>query len=513
MSETNSPTNPLQNAGPLIKVRQHEVYDQDVERDRVMLGQRVLRYDQEVDQRFTPDFTPEFGKLDVGIQNNQNARRSHFQYVILDTEDLFEPLDQTRFQRDFGGVNLTTRTEILDATSGLPATADDTLLVVNSTVEHLDRAHAIRKTTTVDRWAQLDKINPKDPEAGGNKTIERSQVVAKGTTPPSGVNVLSAEIRDLTESQALLVYKFAPDGFRSKFSYFDTDEDGLGCKTVVEEKIVEPNFTRPETDYLTVEQKLVDLGNGKLQFVKKSVTSWPTFTDYEEDPETGLRVEVKREILNRDDMPTIDYGEAGKIKRLKILDCRKALLVTRTANISSFESKTIQEYHNVSFYFPSYLDPANPFSIQGFRRTVDTETGAETYATSVTTNRTSDHTFKIPCKFVITFHSAPPTISEIFQFKPIDLRLESSAFRIFENDVLCDAGILAFRDADTAARLTFNIPASSPTASEYKEMMRLRSEVLIADDITRWNYNLWKRVRVYLKMPDIRLTLGGYLSY
>jgi hypothetical protein len=512
MSENNSPTGPLQNKGPLIKVGQHEVYDQDVERDGKLVCQRVLRYDQEVDQRFEPNFTPQFGLLGVELKNDRNARRSHLQYLLLDTEDLFEPLDVTNFQREFGGVNPTTRTEVLDATEEFPSPEADALLVVSSSVRHVDRAHAIRTTTEVERWAQLDKVNPKDPDAGGNKTIERRQVVAKNTTLPSGNGVLQAELQDLTETQSLLTYKFAPDGFRSKFSYFDTDEDGLGCETVVEEKLVEPNFTKPETDYLTIDQKLVDLGNGKLLFTKKSVNAWPTFTDTEEDPETGLKIEVKREILDRDNMPSITYGEVGKIKRLKILDCRKALLVTRTANISQFEAKTIEEWHNVSYYFPAWLDPTNPFSIQGFVVNTGSET-TDNYASAVTTNRASDHTFKIPCKFVITFHSTPPTISEIFQFKPIDLRLESTSFRIYENDVLCDAGLLAFRDAQTSARLTFNIPASSPTASEFKEMMRLRTEVLIADDIIKWNYNLWKRVRVYLKMPDIRLTLGGYLSY
>lgn len=488
------------NASPPIIESWHDIYDQDPERDRGMLGQNVLRETREVDARHVPDFTPTFGLLDVRIQNEKNARRGKFTYLFLNTDDLFQPQQKKRVLEELGGVDVTTTTEIVDATAGLPAPTADGLLVAEASIRHFDRAHGIKETTTVASWAELKTKVATDPDAGGNRTVETKQVVAPATSVPTGSDVVSAELQEISPTKAMLVVKRAPDGFREKLSRLYTDNDGFGCSTQVTEQVKDLGFTPPALDYLTISQELLDNGNGKLLFRKKTISAWPVFIDTEEEPETGKKVTIRREILDVASLPVITYGEARKIKTLKNLDCRKASLVTREID-SSILTHTELEYHNVSYYFPAYLSPDKPFSIA----TVATS------ASSIATNRASDHTFKIPCRFEITYHSTIPTISEVFQFKPVDLKLDTPDFSVIENDVLVDGGVLSFYSGSFP--VTYNIPASSPTATEYLQMMADGDEVLIADDVSKWKFNLWKRIKVYMPIPDISQSLAGYLSY
>lgn len=498
---TKSPKHLGSNASPPIIQSWHDVYDQDPERDGKFLCQNVLRETREVDARFVPDFTPTFGVLDKRIENERNARRSKLTYLYLDTDNLFTPQIKKRALNELGAVDTTTTIEVVDATAGLPAPTADGLLVLESTTTQYDRAHGVRETVNASSWAELKTKIATDPEAGGNRTVESKQVVAPGTAVPTGSDVVSARLEELSPTKAMLVVKRAPDGFRQKLSKLYTDNAGLGCQTQIIEEVKDPGFVPPAMDYLTVSQELLDQGNGKLLFRKKTVTQWPIFIDAEEEPETGIKVTIRKEILDVATLPAFVSGEARKVKTLKNLDCKKALLITREID-ATILSHTEIEWHNVSYYFPAYLQPDLPFSVEEL---------VGTGSSIIATNRASDHTFKIPCRFEITYHSTLPIVDEVFQFKPVDLRVSSINVNITENDVLVDGGVLTFRE--DYQNLSYNIPGSSPTATEYLEMMENEEEVLISDDVTRWKYNLWKRIKVYLKIPDISQTLGGYLSY
>tara|TARA_R110000803_G_scaffold90465_1_gene157850 strand:- start:2359 stop:3483 length:1125 start_codon:yes stop_codon:yes gene_type:complete len=237
-----------------------------------------------------------------------------------------------------------------------------------------------------------------------------------------------------------------------------------------------------------------------------TVSAWQVFTDEEEEPETGEEVLVERKIILPATM-TETKGESRKVKTVKILDEKKALVVTRTIDIAIL-STTYTEYHNVKYYFPSYMDATNPMSI--------IDIGNFRVAASV--NKSSDHEFTIPCRFATTYHTSAITPSEIFQFKAVDVNLSYPA--ISANNVLTDEGVVQFSwvssvDASTGddqySNMSYGISASSPTTTEYLALMG--TEVLIIDEVVRWKYNLWKRTKVYLTIPDLSLGLDGYLSY
>lgn len=243
-----------------------------------------------------------------------------------------------------------------------------------------------------------------------------------------------------------------------------------------------------------------------------TVDSWQIFTDEAEEPETGLEVLIERKILDASTMPAETKGVAREVKTVKILDEKKALIITRTID-AAILSSTFTEYHNVKYYFPSYMDAGNPVSISDiFDKIV------------VTVNKSSDHEFTIPCRFETTYHTSAVTPAEIFQFKPIDINLSEPP--IFANNVLTDEGVLQFSlpyvtGTDVVGGLStkqvetgffsYGISASSPTTTEYLALMG--TEVLIADEVTRWKYNLWQRTKVNLTIPDLSLGLGGYISY
>jgi hypothetical protein len=269
--------------------------------------------------------------------------------------------------------------------------------------------------------------------------------------------------------------------------------------------LVETGYTMPAATWLTAISTLVELGNGLSRYTRADVSSWPEYVDLEEDPTTGLEVTVTRTIVNRASPPTFGAGTPRYVNNIKWIDAYKGLQVKRMIH-SDILTEEWEEFHGVKYYFPAYMEPSAPFSLL--------DDGAGNWV--LTPNKSSDVNVTVPCRFLITYHTTPQVPDEIFQFKPVDLHLYSPQFRVLESDVLCDEGTLSFPLVDYGAPSIFHLewalPASSPTATEFTGSL-VGTEQLIADDCIRWNYNLYRRTRVYMKIPNFNLGLGASLSY
>lgn len=248
-------------------------------------------------------------------------------------------------------------------------------------------------------------------------------------------------------------------------------------------------------------------GNVAKYTFKELDDDWPEQTDYEEESETCREISVLRRIHSSD--PGLSGPTPRFMYSVQQLDDYKWLETIREIEVGIL-SYTLNEQHNVEYYFPSYLDATDPFFVVSFGS-----------GFSIASNKSSDVSLKLPARFETTYHTSPPAASTLFQFVPIDIDFAATnSLRIYAQNVITDGGTLQFRGAYpdpgaiggwTWVDLDFEFGASSPTTTAYKALMG--TEQLIGEEISRWKFCLWKRTKIFLTLPNLNLTLGGGVGY
>lgn len=468
------------------------------------IGNVIYIYDQEVDVLNHPDLTPVFGTVDTKQYNEKNRRRSRVRSEEVDVYDLFSKLKKDRHAaQELGGGQVTTTITLEDASSALADPTANDLTLIGSTTEHRNRAHGIRVDTRVDQWNEFVKEEfAYHPDATGGDLQETHHIVAAGTAVPTGATILEARNVYVDDEKVNQIVRKSPGGFGTMTVESLLDEEAMGAPGTDNIKIVDLPYAMPAATYQTVKSVLQDLGTGKGRYIRKDVT-WPTYVDEEEESTTGKEVLVTREVIDSSLLPLYTKGTARTVHQVKHIN-EKAALHTQRVIDASILTDTWTEYHNVEYYFPSYLEPTGPFALINAGNNF-----------VIAPNQSSDLTVKIPCRFEITYHTTPQIPANIFQFKPVDLNLISPEFRLTLRDIICNSGTLYFRFQDglgSYVQVQWTIPASDPTASYYINTL-MGSEVLIADDSTRWKYNLYRRVQVYMTIPDLSVGMNTQIGY
>lgn len=475
-------------------------------RDAESDGIKVTEVQQEADVNSAPELGPTFGVLSERFENPEgNDRRGKFVKKTWDTADPWLKITKRLALENGAGVATETETKYIDITSGVPAPTSNGLLVVSSEITAFDRAHGIQKDVVVDQWNPLVTTKNNDSDAFGGTTTESRQIKLTSDALPSNTALTLANYKEAIDSvKSWHVLKTAAS-FGTLVNKDGLTEESLGVGSTVTIDIEDDTFVMPDPGFRTLVSKLVQSKANPKQFVYTRAeldADWPNFIDYEEEPETGLLVTVSRNIVDNDTAPTLTAGAARHTRKLKRLDNQKWLYVDREIH-EDVLTTTFQERHNVKYYFPSYLSATTPFLIINAGE-----------STAVSPNKSSDHVFSIPCRFEITYHSSVPAVSEVFQFKTIDMHLTTPQFSIHENDIVCDGGTATFFiNTETAGNFIFSytFPSSSPTTTEY--LAAMGTEKLIADTVQRWKFNLWRRTKVWLKLPEIQSSLSGSLGY
>jgi len=277
-----------------------------------------------------------------------------------------------------------------------------------------------------------------------------------------------------------------------------------------------------DLDFKTLEHKLFKLKGKSERYVVTRIDSWPALVMQEEEGTTGLKVTTTKTF--HDTAPDIGTNGTGRfVESVKQISTRLWAKIVREIH-SSVLTETWQEYHPVEYRFPSYLDEVQPFIILDLVED----------RTLINTLKSSAQRLKIPCLFEITYSETVPVISDVFQFKPVDISVRTTDGLLEEKGILTDgATIFIFVDPNRdklreqlhaedityaefinkirGYEVSFDFPASSPSTTQYKALMG--TNVLIADDVTRWKFNLYRRVKVWMKMPDLATNLDGSLTY
>lgn len=445
--------NPDNNAA--IKGKSIEVLRQ---RSAEVDGNEVIETDQQVNHHEDVN-EPEFGLLDSKVYNEGNSNKSRRRNRRINVDNLVTATDQAHQGLESLGADTL---EISRSYVELPgATPDSGHLVLESEIQFIDEKNGKKTTKSVEAWQPRVTVNKADPEADGEVTTTTQQVVAAADAWPA---------RTLN----------------------------------------------------TVSAVRTQIGQDKFRQVVKVADSRPTMVSSEEEPTTGKKVTTTRTIL--DSAPSFaDDGTPRFVTTVKHAGKDRWLKVVREID-DSILSTTFQEHHPVEYYFPAYLDEDQPFIILDFAddRTI------------INTLKSSAQRLRVPCLFETTYHTTLPTLSTIFQFKPVDITLRTTDGVVDERGVLTDGATItitveANRDklseqlqagAITYAQYmaavdgydaVFEFPPSSPSTTEYKALMD--TVVLIADDMIRWKYNLYRRTKVWMKIPDLATNLDGSLSY
>jgi hypothetical protein len=463
---------------------------------------------------------PRFGLLQSRVYNERNANKSRREDTFVDVYDLQElATTEAKGLEELGADDVTTTTSLVDATTTTP-THD--FLRISDKIVQTDRNHADREIRTVESWnPRVDRI-VNSPEGGGNDLFIRRQVVRHDDPIPTGSNIEAFKREQIGQDKYLDTYTYADGGHGTL-----TTEDNFGvesCKTVTETRKVPLDFELPAKSIDTVAESLQQIDGHKKIYTKTILPNgWPQLVSYEEEPVTGKRVEVTRTIHGTE--PTVAVnGAARRVVSVRHTGCDRWTKVIREID-PSILTETFYEYHSVEYDFPSYLDPDTPFVIHSLG-------GGKELINAV---KSSPHRFKIPCRFEITYHTSAPTAAEVFQFKPVTIEVDIPGRSIRERvitdaltittDVFNEAYINVVTGnpppAYAITEVTFNFPASYPTATNYIKLMRGEPftdndpphEALILEDSSRWKYNLWRRVRVYMKFPDLTQALDDSLIY
>ena len=366
-----------------------------------------------------------------------------------------------------------------------------------------------KRTTTWDSanaYSLPDKTHRGLEEMGAREVTSTRTMVPAGTATTEGHLILEDRVRDIDQVHAEQV-QITVEAWQETTRENQRDPRAGGARTVERRQVVQEADAWPTEDGDTIELSRREIGPDKfLQVNLRAEDGWPTLVSYEEEPTTGKQVTVTRDVVTSAPTFSVD-GDPRFVESI-----REATEGHWARTIREIEATiltdTWTEWHNVDFYFPAYLDEDDPFLVQ--------DMGDSTLINAL---KSSDLRVKIPCKFDITYHTSAQVPSEIFQFKPVDIRLNTPYMAVHEDNVITDGATITFRAPASAyyasgfELVTFQFPASSPTTTEWKAMMATNEEKLIADESTRWKYNLYKRVRVYLRMPDLRNGLDGSLYY
>lgn len=492
--------------------------------DATTQGNTVTTTDGKVDHGDSPRACF-FGLLQSRIYNERDSNVSRLEEKLLDTDDLHLLINPThKGLEELGAENITSESIPVDITEGAVAQLTETgNLILGQSISAQDRFHGVLTTERVGSWQPRTTRAEGSPDGLGNDVLTTKQVkAAVDALPTTNVNTLALTREQIGNDKFLQTHVTLPDG--SGTLTHKNSFGASGSPTVETVKRVALDFSFPTPELNVVRQTLrhVD-GFGKIFTKEVLPDGWPTLVSYEEEPTTGKKVTVTRSVLGA--APTFaTNGTARIVDTVKHTGTNRWARVTREID-ESILSETFYEYHSVDYYFPAYLDEDNPFLVMNIGGT-----------TMINPLRSSSHTFKLPCRFEITYHSTVPTASEVFQFKTIDIVLKTLDGTIDERKVITDgttigirvavgniAGLLAagfiassfvhLGNGTWASEIQFEFGGSSPTTTEYKAMMSADEEVLIADDSTRWKYNLWRRVKVYMKIPNVSAGLSGSLIY
>ena len=431
------------------------------DRSEETFGNEVFETDQQVNHGADPT-VPTFGVLSSRVYNEKNSNKSRRRDRRIDTDNLVTSEDQQRVGiEDLGADSLIVTKSYVELPGGAP---DSGFTVIESELKFIDEKNAIKTTKSVDAWNPRTIRNTADPEADGEATTTTKQVVQSGDTwPTRSVNTIS-----LTRTQ---------------------------------------------------------IGDAKFLQTLKVADSRPTLVSTEEESTTGKKVTITRTIHSS--APSFnDDGTPRFVKNVKHAGKDRWLQVIREID-DSILTTTFQEYHPVEYIFPAYLDEDTPFLV--FQAAED--------QTLINSLRSASQRLRVPCLFETTYHTTLPTLSSIFQFKPVDIRLRTPDGMVDESNVLTDGAIISFRLQPTelylrnlmesytrgdiswttylarsnGADVDFEFPPSSPSTTEYKALMG--TVVLIADDMTRWKYNLYRRTKVWMRIPNLATNLDGNINY
>ena len=458
----------------------------------------------------------EFGLLSSQVYNERNGNKSRIKNTYVDVEDLHELPSVTHSGLDNLGADDTYSSTILrDATDLSVDDLESGHFVVNSAFKGLDRKHGNFEKTYVKEWQPRVAEGRFAREAGFNRTTT-TKLVVKATDPWPDVDATTIDQtrEHIGKDKFLQTHVEAPEGFGS-FQLWDMF--GMeNCKTITEHSPVPFTLTAGDNDLDTIVSKVVELTPNQNMYVKTWLPEgWPVLTSYEEEPTTGVRVKVTREVVGVAD--TVQNAVVGKSVNVKQVGCGKYVRVTREIDDegdTGISNKKEIEHHHVEYDFPQYLDPDNPFPKYS--------TGAGTpespyvdYLSYGNPNLSSTHRLKVPCRFEITYHKTFPVLSEVFQFKTIDF--QSDGWQIistsggvplsfnFSNIITDEFDFVTFMYHQGLHVLTTEtIPNSSPNASNYVDHMRDGDEAMILEEITKWKYNMYRRVQVFMIFPDLR---------
>lgn len=480
------------------RVTKGKILEVERRQDSNTEGNTQLTEEWEVSHGSAPT-SAAFGLIESVIINDENHRKSKQRETRLDVDDLFTLPSLEKVGLDeLGGDEIESTSIPVDPSLGLDALTNSGHLVTSSRVVQTDRANAKLEESKVVSWNPRKIEVKKAAEATGADIEVTKQVVADATEwPTTDENTLG-----LKRTQV------GADKFLQEFSEVSseagilTSDDAFGFEghpTVTTRQRVDSSFSLPAKDALTVAQRLEHQDGFNKIYIKTNVkTGWPELVSYDHEPISGKRVEVLRTFSSTE--PTVGVNATPRVvTTAKQTGVDRWAVVNRTID-PSILTTTFSEYHPVEYRFPPYLDEDSPFHllvIEG--RSV------------INSLRSSAQRLKIPCLFETTYSTTVPIISDVFQFKPIDINLQTGTNTIFENGVITDGTTISIRVSFATAPIAFEFPPSSPTTTEYKALMG--TNVLIADDVSRWKYNLWQRTKVWMKLPNLSLGLDGSLTY
>jgi len=421
-------------------------------------GKTLVTTDQEVAHGHQSD-APIFGELEKRVVNGGNINKSREQVTRFDPSDTgtlshaeLKGLDR------LGGETVTTTESYVDLTSSTTEDelSDQDLTLLSEKLTQVNETNAVSVVNRVDSWRPRTLTKHTDDNLFGATSNSTAQVIAVGTPVETGSNIIEVVDQQLDDAKMLRTVVRAEN--------YVSDSEPIG-----------------------------------------------TFTSFEEEPITGRRVTVERAIFLAEPATTADMSIARRTESVVQSSDNVWTRIRKTID-SSILTETFYEYHNVDFYFNSYLDPLVPFKVVSDLNTVSA-------------NKSGDQQLKVPARFEVTYHATAQGPDEIFQFKTVDLSYIDGDFRIEVPNIICDDGEIVLRklnlitigaggfggyNVSELPITTYSWRGSSPTATEYLDIMG--EERLIADDTVRWKYDLWRRTKIYITLPDLTEEFGA-LTY
>lgn len=457
-----------------------------------------------------------FGLLSSTIYNEKNANKSYRKDVYVDAEDLHTlPVQVHKGLDELGGENVHVGMSLVNISAGLPA-QEEGHLILNHQIKGLDRFHGEETLETVEAWTPRLTIVKNDPEAGGAETTTIKQVVSEAAEWPTADGTIRRERTQIGHDKHLQVHKFATDGEFGELTSVDSF-GGNGCPVEIIEQRVPNDFVMPGVTLEVLAQKLEAIDGQTKKYSKvELINGWPTLISYEEEPSTGKRVKVTRTM--HDALPeTAANGTARFVSDVEHVSCGRWAKTIREID-STILSTTYVEHHTMDFGIPAFLHASTPIL------------KADSAGTSALYPlKSSEYTIKVVGRHEITYHASAPTPSSLFFFRTVDVDFRLGDHFIRVNNVLTDGATVSvrvYRDAYKNATypiesipenllnimtvlLSVTFGASTPTTSEFLGSIAGGPEILIAEDCSRWNFNLWRRVKVYIRVPALAAPTGG----